>query len=356
MENEVVFDVEEAWDRLIEAWTAKYPGVRTPTRDSYHRQVFTELVSSNVQCDDVISAIEARDPRKSPERLDQIIRQVKEFERVSVAQITRVDLNDKYDRIAEDATAREIAAFWPRNAGASETEQIRLQVLRRAFAQYDHEEVLKGCRFYCQQFWARQAGDFPYTLANFIERNDGHLLKFWTTNAKYQPDEHEKHAFDSAWEWYPDFEEKEAARAQSFILYRQWIQTDDARLQFQCAVQHYRDLRSDKDKKYVKSFRKFLRTWDLDDEDERSARISYTANQVIKVVRDWSFDQKVYWPEWSDGGAGGLWGPMCKDKNLTVRQALEHFWTEWLKRSVEPTLLDGFMEQAWKWVTRPLPR
>lgn len=352
-EGEIVeFDSEAAWIRTAEAWKAKYPA-QAPTQFGRDYDSFKQWIKSEAEVEILMGLI--AEHRGGNRVLRRVVEQVKTRTQVRAAQITKVDLNTKRDLSGEEAAMEEIATMWPQNLEAPETVSSRMDVLRSVFSRYDYRDVRRAARLYVDRFQCRQAGPFPYLLRNFMLRNDGELLATWTFRSQFQPTEQDKKRFDAAWDWYPEFEGREADSLEGLHVYLQWIPVEK-QLDFQYAVMAYEQDRNGDDPRFTKKFSKFVMYWDVDDDGPRHKRCRLAADKLAWWVRDWAQTNKVYWDGF-ENTYGGIWGFMFHQK-MTCRQAVEQFWRDWMKRNpvVEQEVIDGIFEAAWEEAAKRRPR
>jgi hypothetical protein len=177
---------------------------------------------------------------------------------------------------------KEIFAIWPENPSRPQNKFKAHDAWVNKCAERSLDEVRMVSQFYINEFNTPSNGIlFPFSIKGLFYSEDdvydAYLLKCKLSDGK----SYDQTYFDAAWNWYPDFDDRQGttAKRDGLIMYRRFI-NDSNMIDFLCAVKAFRSLQCetvfdgngepipDKQRlKYRKSFYSFSKSWESMRED-----------------------------------------------------------------------------------------
>jgi len=217
----------------------------------------------------------------------------------------------------------EIFSSWPENE-IKQNKKYAKQAFVAACKKYSLEEVQKGCvRYITENTDPNKASINVLGIKRFVSKDD--ILENWIARCEEPLVKYDTAWFDAAWEWYPDFKDKDKpeTRDDSLRFYKRFIKNEEM-IDFYCAVQAYRSNRrveikdaefNDEygpgdDLKYTKKFYNFIREWKQHDKF-----IELSDLLICPVIAAFKSRDIPYWivyPEEHHIGAIRYW---CKQKD-----------------------------------------
>lgn len=279
-------------DALYAEIDEKYPHRRKKLIKEEEKRIVGELLIGGMSSEEIMKAVDKaieRDTsyalqselRKAIGRLsgnEPIFAQTTSF--VSQPQVTVKQ--DEPDPI-KDAFML-IWAKWPINYDFPETEEGAYRAFKSALGSWSLDDLTCLCNAYCREFGDIASGlVYPMKMKNFL--NDNEVMQSWLERGRLPDIGFERRYFDAAYSHFPTFEGKKSVKAEkdSLMYYRRFIKEDMAP-DFLAAVQAYASKcreRDDLDSHYIKSFIKFMTSWQDQRCEDQKMMLVHGATELV---------------------------------------------------------------------------